>query len=530
MDDAATVSRVRKADSVGSTPVSTPRGLPRHIITRAAHRVGTAGLTWACAYVAAIGVNEYVAHTVGRLPPHGWNVGHTVASLFVAVSLGLFAISRSGSLAPERLLDLGLVYEVFGGFAIVLGTSAGMVWDERAHILGLSWICVWIAGFPFIVPATPTRAGVTAFVTALMAPAGMAAWHVLSGTPMPGARIWSGITIPPLLCAGVATLGSRIVYGMGRDIERARAMGAYRLEERLSSGGMGEIWRARHHMLARPAAIKLVRLDAFSSDAARRSAVARFEREAQMTASLSSLHTVRLYDFGVTDEGTFYYAMELLDGMDLDALVRLEGPVPPERAVHFLVQACRSLAEAHELGLVHRDIKPANLYVCRQGQEYDVLKVLDFGLVRPDFSTPSDVTRLTGEAVIVGTPAYMAPEVATGDEVGPQSDIYALGCVGYWLLAGEPVFEGKTPVDVLLRHVHDDPGPLRSRAKFEIPAALEAAIFSCLAKDPKQRPPSADALDRMLGAIPFERPWTPARARDSWRELERRRPRATKAS
>jgi serine/threonine-protein kinase len=326
------------------------------------------------------------------------------------------------------------------------------------------------------------------------------------------------------MCAGIATIGSRIVYGMGRDIERARALGAYRLEERLSSGGMGEIWRARHHMLARPAAIKLVRLDVFTTDAARQAALARFEREARLTAQLSSLNTVRLYDFGVTDEGTCYYAMELLDGLDLESLVRLSGPVSPERAVHFLVQACRSLAEAHDLGLVHRDVKPGNLFVCRQGREYDVLKVLDFGLVRPDPSSVSASTQLTAETAVVGTPAYMAPENAMGGSVGPQADIYALGCVGHWLLSGKPVFEGKTPVEVILRHVHEDPAPLRSVAASEIPEALETAVLSCLAKDPAGRPETAVDLERVLGAIRFERPWTPARARESWEELARVRP------
>jgi serine/threonine-protein kinase len=518
MNDAPTVSRVRKADSAGYTSYPRPVGLPQHVITRAAHRVGTAALTWAAAYVAAILVNEYAAHTVGHLPPHGWNLGHTVAVLFVTMSFALFGVSRSGWLGPERLLDLGLVYEVVGGFAIVVGTSAGMIWDERAHILGLSWICVWIAGFPFIIPATPSRAGLAAFLTAAMAPIGLAAWHLLSGTSMPSARIWSGFTVPPLLCAGIAMLGARIVYGMGRDIERARQMGAYRLEERLGEGGMGEIWLARHRMLARPAAVKLVRLDAFRTDTARSAALVRFEREAQLTARLSSPHTVRLYDFGVTETGVFYYAMELLDGLDLESLVRLEGPMRPERAVHFLIQACRSLAEAHALGLVHRDIKPANLFVCRQGEEYDVLKVLDFGLVRPEAARP-DAPRLTDEATIVGTPAYMAPEAATGEPVGPPADLYALGCVGYWLLTGEHAFGGRTPVEVLLRQMNDAPVPVRSRSASEIPAALEAVLLKCLEKDPRQRPPSAEALDDILAGIPLARRWTRASARESWKEF-----------
>ena len=524
MHEASTVARVHKADAASRVADSKPRGLPLQVVARAAHRVGTAGLTWGGAYVAAISVNEYAAHALGNIPDHGWNLGHSIAVFFVALSIGLYALSRFGSLEPERLLDMGLIYEAVGGFLIVLGTSAGMVWDERAHILGLSWICVWIAGFPFIIPATPARAGTAAFVTAVMAPAGLAAWHILTGTPMPSARIWSGVTIPPLMCAGIATLGSRIVYGLGRDIEEARAMGAYRLEERLGQGGMGEIWRARHRMLARPAAVKLVRADAFRSMAARQAALTRFEREAQMTARLSSLHTVRLYDFGVTDDGTFYYAMELLDGLDLESLVRLEGPLRPERAVHFLIQACRSLAEAHELGLVHRDIKPANLFVCKQGQEYDVLKVLDFGLVRPDSSKPSDLTMLTGGATIVGTPAYMAPEAAMQGKVEPRTDLYSLGCVAYWMLTGRQVFEGKTPIELVMRHAREKPLPLRQGgAVADIPDALERAVLGCLAKDPNDRPQSAAALESMLAAIPFERPWTNARARECWEELGARR-------
>jgi serine/threonine-protein kinase len=519
MNTDSVVTHVRKADSIDQTPGTTSRALPHHIILRAAHRVGTAALVWACAYVAAISVNEYAAHALGRLPAHGWNLGHTVAVCFVAVSIGLFLLSRSDWLLPERLLDVGLLYEVAGGFAIVVGTSAGMVWDESAHILGLSWICVWIAGFPFIIPATPARAAKAAYATALMAPVGLAAWHLLSGTPMPSARVWSGATIPPLLCAAIATAGARIVYGLGRDIARARALGAYQLEERIGAGGMGEIWRARHHMLARPAAVKLVRADAFQKDATKQSALARFEREARMTARLSSPHTVRLYDFGVTDDGTFYYAMELLEGMDLESLIEREGPLPAERAVHFLIQACRSLAEAHDLGLVHRDIKPANLFVCRQGRDYDVLKVLDFGLVRPDAqegSNAATLTNLTGDATVVGTPAYMAPETATSGNAGPHTDIYSLGCVGYWLLTGRRVFEGRTPIEVVLHHVHDEPRPLDEAGAANIPEALSAVILRCLAKDPQVRPASADALGRALGAIPLAFPWTPDRARDAW--------------
>jgi serine/threonine-protein kinase len=467
--------------------------------------------------VAALSVNEYVAHTVGGLAPHGWNLGHTVAILFVVLSVALFALSRSAWLTPERLLDLGLLYEVVGGFAIVVGTSAGMVWDERAHILGLSWICVWIAGFPFIIPATPARAGIAACLTALMAPVGLAVWHVLSGTPMPGPRVWSGSTIPPLLCAGVATIGSRIVYGLGRDIERARAMGAYRLEKRLGRGGMGEVWLASHRLLARPAAVKLIRPDVLGEDAsARFTALRRFEQEAQTTASLQSPHTIKIFDFGRAEDESFYYVMELLDGLDLESLVRRFGPLPPERIVHLMLQVCHSLGEAHAKGLIHRDVKPANIYVCRLGRDVDFVKVLDFGLVKEMHRPGRQETLLTAEHTALGTPAYIAPEQVLGDApVDARTDIYTLGCVAYWLLTGEPVFQAETPIKTMMQHVTTAPIPPSRRTELEVPGALEEIILACLQKSPESRPASADALSSALSNCSFNS-WNSERARQWW--------------
>jgi serine/threonine-protein kinase len=518
MDDASTLSRLLKADSPGKTPATRPGALPPHIITRAAHRVGTAALTWGGAYVAALSVNEYVAHTVGELPRHGWNLGHTVAILFVTVSVALFALSRSRSLNPRQLLDLGLLYEVIGGFAIVLGTSAGMVWDERAHILGLSWICVWIAGFPFIIPATPARAAMAACVTALMAPAGLAAWHMLSGTSMPEARVWSGITIPPLLCAGVATIGSRIVYGLGQDIERARAMGAYRLEKRLGEGGMGEVWLASHRLLARPAAVKLIRPEVLGEDeASRLIALRRFEQEAQTTASLQSPHTIKVFDFGRSEDESFYYVMELLDGLDLESLVRRFGPLPPERVVYLVLQACHSLGEAHAKGLIHRDVKPANIYTCRMGLDVDFVKVLDFGLVKAvRRSDDQETMRMTAEHTAIGTPAYIAPEQVLGDApIDARTDIYALGCVAYWLLIGEPVFRADTPLQTMMQHATIAPIPPSQRTELEIPGALEDIILACLEKNPERRPAGADALAHALLSC-STKSWTRERARRWW--------------
>ena len=233
--------------------------------------------------------------------------------------------------------------------------------------------------------------------------------------------------------------------------QQARKVGSYELEERLGQGGMGEVWRARHHLLARRAAIKLIRPEALGGDQqTRRVALARFEREAQATASLRSPHTIDLYDFGISDTGVFYYVMELLVGRDMQTLVRDFGQLPPERVLYLLEQVCESLAEAHVAGLVHRDIKPSNIYVCREGLRYDFVKVLDFGLARDRRAEAVRLTMNTSER-LTGTPAYMAPEVILGaTEVDPRADIYALGCVAYFLQTGQPLGRPRTRSPMML--------------------------------------------------------------------------------
>jgi serine/threonine-protein kinase len=265
-------------------------------------------------------------------------------------------------------------------------------------------------------------------------------------------------------------------------------------------------------------AVKLIRpeLIGVKSPAEATTLVARFRREAEATAALHSPHTIALHDFGMTPEGVFYYVMELLDGLDLDTLVRRFGPVPPERAVHLLVQACDSLADAHAAGLIHRDVKPKNLVSCRFGLRYDFVKVLDFGLVKGAWGLAED-ERLTSDGAFAGTPAFVAPEVALG--AGPldaRVDLYGLGCVAYWLLTGEKVFTGRTPLEVVLHHVKSEPVPPSRRAGRAFPEALEGLVLSCLAKDPGDRPPSAEWLGERLAACRFDEPWSPARARDWW--------------
>ena len=283
---------------------------------------------------------------------------------------------------------------------------------------------------------------------------------------------------------------------------------------------MGEVWLAHHKMLARPAALKLIKFDRVHGSHARASQVLRrFEREAQATAQLSSVHTVTLYDFGRTDNGDFYYVMELLDGMDLDALVDRYGPQPAGRVVGILKQACLSLVEAHDAGLVHRDIKPANIFLCRKGSELDVANVLDFGLVtRRADSGESSVTK--GEDLL-GTPAFMAPEMVTGRKSADhRADLYALGCVAFWLLTGRFLFERDTPMEMAVAHVHEPvPSPLFQRESEPVPEPLESLLAQLLSKDPEERPQSAAELLARLEEIDLPDAWTDADRRRWWAKV-----------
>jgi DNA-binding NtrC family response regulator len=290
-------------------------------------------------------------------------------------------------------------------------------------------------------------------------------------------------------------------------------LGHYRLLEKLGEGGMGQVWRARHQLLARPCAIKLIRPEVLG-DATRQAMTERFQLEARTIARLTSPNTVRLYDFGTNETGGFYFVMELLTGMDVATIVERFGPLPPERVVAVLRQVCRSLGEAHAEGVLHRDIKPQNLFLCRLGLEVDVVKVLDFGLVK---TLDDSAGQITAAGSLTGTPSYMPPERVLGGAADERSDLYSLGCVAYWMLTGRQVFSGE-PMAVMIHHARTAPVPPSKVAGHAFPAGLEEIVLACLDKDPAKRPESAVELWRRLGDVALTTQWSSDQAELWWRE------------
>jgi serine/threonine protein kinase len=325
--------------------------------------------------------------------------------------------------------------------------------------------------------------------------------------------------LPNYISAFLVVIPVKIIHSLGQQVKRARELGSYRLEEQLGKGGMGEVFRATHQMLARPAAVKLIRSEIIGSStpSATRVIIERFRREAQAAASLRSPHTIDLYDFGVAHDGTFFLVMELLDGLDLETLVERFGPVPPDRTVYLVRQVCESLAEAHARGLVHRDIKPSNIFTCRMGLAVDFVKVLDFGLVKAMRDDGREATLLTAPDSTTGTPAYIAPEMVRGDGVADHRvDIYTLGCVAYWLLTGRLVFQAPNAIQLMYQHANATPVPPSQRSELEIPPALDSVILACLSKLPEDRPQTAGELSHRLAAAVTGEAWTEERAHRWW--------------
>jgi serine/threonine-protein kinase len=503
--------------------------LPPDLLRQAVGRLRAVALLFATAvaianFVAAAFTVEGQEYTFRRVV--GWLPG--VLAIAGALFVVWLATWRRASVSTK--LTVGLLFQVLGGFAIAMAQWWGL-WDgvedlsTNVHFqrsLGISWVAVWVVLFTVVVPTAPWRALLASVVTGATVPLTITLSMAFGGTPTVNASFffWGFVFPYVVLAPAAALIGSRVVHQLGREVRRARELGAYVLEERLGAGGMGEVWRARHRLLARPAAVKFIRPEVLSEGdgGSQRVIVTRFEREAQATASMRCPHTIELYDFGVADDGTFYYVMELLDGFDLDSLVKRFGPLPPQRVIHVLRQLCHALGEAHENGLIHRDVKPGNIYVCRYGREYDWVKVLDFGMVKTVRAAGEASLKLTAETVVGGTPAYMAPEQASGEgAVDGRADIYQAGCVTYFALTGKLVFTGRTPVEMMVKHLTEAPQPPSSRTDAPIPPALDALVLRCLSKDPAERPETADELAAAAAACAREvPPWTSAEAREWW--------------
>ena len=433
-------------------------------------------------------------------------------------ALLMFGYTKRSNHPLEVKSDAALVFMVLNAMAVALiNTQVRM--PDMARSGSLSWNTVVVLVSSMIMSTTPRKMLIGSLVAATTDPLGiwLAHWR---GANVPGFVDTMVFFMPNYACAIVATLPAQIFQKLSRRLRHAREMGSYHLEELLGRGGMGEVWRGRHRLLARGAAIKLVRpeLIGASSESDAQTMLRRFEREAQATAALSSPHTIQLFDFGVTADRTFYYVMELLTGRDLDSLVRQFGPVPAARALFLLRQVCHSLADAHARGLVHRDVTPSNIYVCRMGLEYDFVKVLDFGLVTFDDPREMGTTLGTAAHTTTGTPAFMAPEIILEGAVDQRADVYALGCVAYFLLTGQVVFEAETPMKMFLQHLHTRPIPPSQRTEMRIPRDVEALVLACLEKDPAKRPQDAKAVLRLIETCQARQEWDAETARVWWEQ------------
>lgn len=514
---ALTAPRLRKLNQ-DETDLSA--SLPPEILAQSSHRLGWLGLIYAGAYTLAH-FGQWAIITLGGgqspvAPPQ-----HVLAVVAILLGLLVFILSRRDLLAPARLLDLGLIFNVVGAFGIAINEFWRGFYIGPRPFMGIPWEAAWILLFTLVAPHSPRKVLVASLLAASAGPVTIITAGRLDGVsrtgPLP--EFVAYFLFSSFLCAVLAWVIARIMWHYNVRLKAARDVGSYELVERIGEGGMGEVWLARHRLLARPAAIKLIRPDLLgSSERSREHIAARFEREARHTAALSSPHTVSIYDFGLAEDGSFYYVMELLDGETLDAHVRRFGPVEPARAVYLLRQVCHSLAEAHAHGLIHRDIKPANIFLCRLGSDDDVVKVLDFGLVKRTTQVAVN-SLLTAETATPGTPAYMPPELAMGAQsIDARTDIYALGCVAYWLLTGQPVFDEESAMATIVAHVRSEPTAPSQRSPYALPAELDAVVLSCLAKDPADRPASAADLSRLLAASLPGEPWSAARATAWWQE------------
>jgi eukaryotic-like serine/threonine-protein kinase len=458
---------------------------------------------------------QAVLWTTSKLPiePKYQNaiyVAAVCALVLMAVLWRIVLLRHRLSFATLHFLD----YFYALGSGVVLGICALCAYNyPPSHYVTLIYAYIAIFARTIIVPSTGREtlvAGSLLFAPVIGAAIALAnvGLHLLA----PGHVFAIGATLLSAVAIVLAAAGSEIIYGLRRQVTAAQQLGSYKLGRKIGEGGNGAVYLAHHIMLRRPTAIKLLLPDKVGAEN-----IERFEHEVQHMSQLTHPNTVAVYDYGRSPDGIFYYAMEYLGGgIDLENLVRSHGPQPSGRVAQILAQVCGALGEAHDKQIIHRDIKPANIILCVRGGMVDVAKVVDYGLVkeiRANGGGPSQV--------ILGTPAYVAPEAVTDPEnVGPASDLYALGAVGYFLLTGKRVFEGKTAVDICIQHVTATPKPPSEAASIYIQPELEAILMKCLAKKPADRFASAAEMAAAIRALPAAKDWDLPEAQLWWREFE----------
>ena len=434
---------------------------------------------------------------------------HLAATL---VAGALWAVAQWSGPLPVRALEwleaIGTLFMC--AFFALMGVGFvqahfAVAQDPMHGLFGAFLACSYVLFSRAVaVPSTPARTLIVTSVALL--PMAAASAYAPAGANVPGIHLTAFIDVTTWCIAAIAMMvvASRVIFGLRAEVDKVKRLGQYTLEGKLGEGGMGVVYRASHAMLRRPTAIKILRPEIAGEDALRR-----FEREVQLTASLSHPSTVAIFDYGRTPQGLFYYAMEYLDGLNLEQLVRADGPQPPARVAHILRQICGALGEAHGVGLIHRDVKPANIILSERGGMPDVAKVVDFGLVKSFEAAGSNVDlEVTSANLLVGTPLYMAPEaIGGGTALDGRSDLYALGAVGYFLLTGTPVFQAKSVVEVFAHHLHTPPDPPSLRNGNHVPDDLERVILRCLAKRPGERYDNARALQHALDRCAESSPW-----------------------
>ena len=495
-------------------------GLLKHEIRNLLHhRLAISGLLLASGFALFL-LKHLLSQWVGADEFNSFLPLHAECTILIAAFAVALHTRWRPSLCQLRYLELG----IFGA------PAAFFVWmqygqclhcaqmgDETQMLGFIAQACIpWltlILVYSLFIPTSWQRAalmvgamGLAPIVTAVAADAsvdGLARWRI--GGELSYMALW--MCIPTV--AGI--YGSHRIGTLRRQAVEARELGSYRLRQLLGAGGMGEVYLAEHLYLKRPCAIKLIRPDRNTDP----KALSRFESEVQATAKLTHWNTIEIYDYGRAEDGTFYYVMEYLPGLNLQELVDRYGPMPPARAIHLIRQVCAALKEAHDAGMVHRDIKPGNIFSARRGGVHDVAKLLDFGLVK-SIAGESSSPNVTLDGLVVGSPLYAAPETTLGDdEPGPSADLYGLGATLYFLVTGKPLFEHENPLKLLFAHANEEViAPTRHRP--DLPADLQAVILKCLSKSPADRYADVSRLAAALAACSDADSWTDSDAADWW--------------